>query len=68
MRDNLRSLYDECKLLYCNDMKVMEALNDEKELEVDNEVDARLIFDSGYMKILKDNTFVECKTEVDLTC
>ena len=47
-------------------MKVMEALNDEKELEVDNEVDARLMFDSGYINILKDNISIKCKREVDL--
>ncbi|KAK9195151.1 hypothetical protein WN943_003270 [Citrus x changshan-huyou] len=39
----------------------MDAVNDEKELGVH----ARQVFDSGYMRILKDNTFVECKTEVD---
>lgn len=65
-RNNLSSLYDEYKLLYCDDVEIMEVGNDEKELEVDIEVNARLMFDSGYMKILKDNTSVECKIEVDL--
>ena len=51
VRNNLRSLYDEYKLLYCDDVEVMEAMNDENELEVDNEVDAKLMFDSGYMKL-----------------
>ena len=40
--------------------------DDEKELEVDTEVDARQMFDLGYMRIIKDNIFVECKTKVDL--
>ena len=65
VRNNLSSLYDEYKLLYCNDVKVMEAVNDEKELEVDIEVDTRMVFDSSYMSILKDNIFVESKIEVD---
>ncbi|KAK9221778.1 hypothetical protein WN944_010207 [Citrus x changshan-huyou] len=66
VRNNLHSLYEEYKLLYGDDVEVMDVVNDEKELEVDTEVDARQVFDSGYMRILKDNTFVECKTEVDL--
>ena len=51
VRNNLRSLYDEYKLFYCDDVEVMEFMNDENELEVDNEVDARLMFDLGYMKL-----------------
>ncbi|KAH9662777.1 BED-type domain-containing protein [Citrus sinensis] len=66
VRNNLHSLYEEYKLLYGDDVEVMNIVNDEKELEVDTEIDARQVFDSGYMRILKDNTFVECKTEVDL--
>ena len=65
MRNNLSSLYAEYKLLYCDDVEVMEAMNDEKELEIDIEGDARMVFDSGYMSILKDNIFVESKTKVD---
>ncbi|XP_052297146.1 zinc finger BED domain-containing protein RICESLEEPER 2-like [Citrus sinensis] len=66
VRNYLHSLYEEYKLLYGNDVEVTDVVNDEKDLEVDIEVDARQVFDSGYMRILKDNTFVECKTEVDL--
>ncbi|KAH9763602.1 BED-type domain-containing protein [Citrus sinensis] len=66
VRNNLHSLYEEYKLLYGDDVEVMDAVNDEKDLEVDTEVDARQMFDLGYMRILKDNIFVECKTEVDL--
>ncbi|KAH9736326.1 BED-type domain-containing protein [Citrus sinensis] len=66
VRNNLHSLYEEYKLLYGDDVEVMDAVNDEKDLEVDTEVDARQMFDLGYMGILKDNIFVECKTEVDL--
>ena len=51
VRNNLRSFKDAYKLLYCDDVEVMEAINDEKELEVDKEADARLMFDSGYMKL-----------------
>ena len=64
--NNLSSLYDEYRLLYCDDVEVMEVVNDKKELEVDNEVDARLMFDSGYINILKDNISIKCKREVDL--
>ncbi|KAK9187236.1 hypothetical protein WN944_018628 [Citrus x changshan-huyou] len=64
--NNLHSLYEEYKLLYCDDVEVMDAINAKNELEVDTEVDARQVFDSGYMRILKDNTFVECKTKVNL--
>ena len=60
--NNLRSLYDEYKFLYCDNVEVMDAVNDENELEVDTKVNVRQVFDSGYIKILKDNTFVECKT------
>ena len=49
VRNNLSSLYDEYKLLYCDDVEVMEVVNDEKELEVDIEGDARMVFDSVYM-------------------
>lgn len=66
VRNNLNSLYEEYKLLYGDDVEVMDAVNDEKDLEVDTEVDARQMFDLGYMRILKDNIFVECKTEVDI--
>ena len=47
--NNLSSLYDEYRLLYCDDVEVMEVVNDEKELEVDIEGDARMVFDSVYM-------------------
>ncbi|KAL9429602.1 hypothetical protein AB3S75_031419 [Citrus x aurantiifolia] len=60
-RNNLYSLYEEYKLLYGDDVEVMDVVNDEKELGVD----ARQVFDSGNMRILKDNNFVECKTKVD---
>ena len=55
VQNNLSSLYDEYKLLYCDDMVVKETVNDEKKLEINIEIDARLLFDMGYMKILKDN-------------
>ena len=34
-------------------MEVVDVVNDENELEVDTEVNARPVLDSGYMKILK---------------
>ncbi|KAH9687521.1 hypothetical protein KPL70_014804 [Citrus sinensis] len=37
VRNNLHSLYEEYKLLYGDDVEVMDAVNDEKELEVDTE-------------------------------
>lgn len=55
VQNNLSSLCDEYKLLYCDDMVVIETVNDEKKLEINNEIDARLLFDMGYMKISKDN-------------
>ena len=47
-------------------MEVVDAMSDENELEADTEVNARQVLDSGYMKILKYNTCVEYKIEVDL--
>lgn len=63
-RNNLSSLNNQYKLLCCNDVEIMEVGNDEKELEVDSKVNARLMFDSGYIKIFKDNISVECKIKV----
>ena len=43
VRNNLHSLYEEYKLLYGDDVEVMNDVNNEKELEVDTEVDGRQV-------------------------
>ncbi|KAK9203688.1 hypothetical protein WN943_013944 [Citrus x changshan-huyou] len=64
VRNNLHSLYEEYKLLYGDDVEVMNDVNNEKELEVDTEVDDILVMHVSI--VAYESAFSTCGRVLDL--